>query len=249
MVVAAAVLCGACSGSKAPPEQARPPHHDAGPEANVPEGGNPVDAPATPRRTPDVVADFLKAWGTADEGGRKALLAASFASDGVYTDPAQSVTGSDALSQAIAKLQQSMPGATLSATTNVDAFQGAYRVGWRLARGDGSTVQEGEDEGEVGSDGRLLRVTGFLDPPAMGASPAGLAALLRALNANSNDTLPSELQAAVTSDVVWTSSGARTSGVPALTSYLVMLVSPGFGVEFTLDGTLDSYSGFFRTSV
>jgi hypothetical protein len=241
-LVALAAFVTACSDSHDRSGSDAPVDTDAGHVA-------PEDSGGPPRKLPDVVADFVKAWGTPDADERAALLKASFSADGVYTDPAQSLAGRDALGTAIASLQKSMPGAALTATSGIDQMRGQYRVAWKLVSGDGTTVQSGEDEGEVGADGKITRVTGFFDPAVAGTAPAGLTAFVAAGNAKSKAALTSGLASAVSDAVVWTDLGAHTENVQDLADYLGVLFSPGGGAEVGLEGTLDAYGGFARTGV
>jgi hypothetical protein len=113
----------------------------------------------------EVVAAYGAAWNEPDEARRRRLLEASWAVDGVYTDPTAHVEGRDALLAHIAAFQRQMPGARIRATSGVDAHHGRLRFTWAMDGADGSLVVEGIDFGELAPDGRLGRIVGFFGPP------------------------------------------------------------------------------------
>jgi hypothetical protein len=243
VALAVAVTAGAsaCSNAKTAPSMAAPEGND---------GGAPTPDAAPPARpVPEIVADFVKAWNATDSGERNALLAASFVAEGVYTDPAQVVQGRDALSAAIDGFQQTTPDVTLVATTSIDLIPGQYRFAWSLTSKDGTTVQAGEDEGALDGTGKIVRVTGFFDPPVPATSPAGLETLLLALNAKKNSELEMDLAKAVTDDCAWADEGGPLEETSQLATHLEMLVSPGSGARFERQSDVDTHDDFFRTSV
>ena len=207
------------------------------------------DAQVAPRLVPEVVGDFLKAWGTPDATERAALLEGSFAPDAVYTDPVQSADGRDELDALMTRLQGGIPGATIVATTRIDLLRGRFRYGWQIVAGDGTVRQTGEDEGTASPGGIIQRITGFFDPPSSSATPAGLEALVRALAAPNRTTLETDLATSVTDDVVWTDRSGQAVGLPALVDHLVTLLSPGSGTKFELAGSADAYGDYFRMRV
>jgi hypothetical protein len=56
------------------------------------------------------------------------------------------------------------PGHALRRVSGVDEHHGYFRYGWELVAPAGDVVLAGVDVGELGSDGRLTRVTGFFGP-------------------------------------------------------------------------------------
>jgi hypothetical protein len=51
-------------------------------------------------------------------------------------------------------------------TSRVDEHHGRLRFTWAMVNPEGSRVSEGIDFGEVGSGGRLIRITGFFGLPS-----------------------------------------------------------------------------------
>lgn len=104
---------------------------------------------------------YIAAWAEADEGKRRALLEKGWEDSGIYSDPTGETVGREALIRHIGKFLRRYPGHRILFTSAVDAHHNKLRFAWALAKPDGSKVLEGIDFGEVGSDGRLLSITGF----------------------------------------------------------------------------------------
>ncbi|TAH48728.1 MAG: nuclear transport factor 2 family protein [Betaproteobacteria bacterium] len=121
-----------------------------------------------------LVGDYCAAWSEHDGARRWAMLERVWAADGTYTDPSAHVAGRSALDAHIAMtLREALPpGASIVATTHVDAHHGRFRFGWKGVLPDGSTFLEGTDFGEVDDDGRILRIVGFFGALSSRAGPA-----------------------------------------------------------------------------
>ncbi|MBR0827433.1 nuclear transport factor 2 family protein [Bradyrhizobium manausense] len=115
----------------------------------------------------DVVTAYMAAWNEPDSTRRQALLAQCWSDDGVYVDPSVSLAGRDALAGHIAKVQANRPGARLEFMSGIDVHHDVLRFLWRLVRADGSRGDTSIDFGQVGADGRLVKIVGFF-----GAAPA-----------------------------------------------------------------------------
>ncbi|UVO27384.1 nuclear transport factor 2 family protein [Bradyrhizobium arachidis] len=115
----------------------------------------------------DVVTAYMAAWNEPDSTRRQALLAQCWSDDGVYVDPSVSLAGRDALAGHIAKVQAHRPGARLEFMSGIDVHHDVLRFLWRLVRADGSCGDTSIDFGQVGADGRLVKIVGFF-----GAAPA-----------------------------------------------------------------------------
>lgn len=116
--------------------------------------------------TEEIVLDYVAAWVEIDEGNRRALLEKSWTENGTYTDPTVEVVGREALVQHISTFHKQFPGNRIVLTSKVDEHHGRVRFTWAMVNPEGSQVFEGIDFGEVGSDGRLKRITGFFGPPS-----------------------------------------------------------------------------------
>jgi hypothetical protein len=114
----------------------------------------------------NAVALYMAAWNEPDAATRDNLLEQCWANGGVYVDPNAELTGRDALSQHIAKVQANRPGARLEFMSGSDIHHNVLRFEWRLVRADRTFGDTSVDFGEIGPDGRLIKMIGFF-----GAAP------------------------------------------------------------------------------
>lgn len=114
----------------------------------------------------EIVTKYMAAWNEADIARRKALLEQCWADGGVYVDPGVELAGRDALAQHISKMQAGRPGARLVFMSGVDVHHRVVRFLWRLVRADRTCGDTSIDVGEIGPDGRLIKMVGFF-----GAAP------------------------------------------------------------------------------
>jgi SnoaL-like domain len=104
---------------------------------------------------------YMAAWNEADAAIRQTLLEQCWADDGVYVDPNVELAGREQLSQHIAKVQATRPGARVEFMSGIDIHHHVLRFLWRLVRPDGTVGVTSIDFGEIGSDGRLTKIIGF----------------------------------------------------------------------------------------
>jgi len=107
------------------------------------------------------VTRYMAAWNEADAAIRQTLLEQCWADDGVYVDPNVQLAGRQQLSQHIAKVQATRPGARVEFMSGIDIHHHVVRFLWRLVRPDGTVGDTSIDFGEIGSDGRLTKIIGF----------------------------------------------------------------------------------------
>ena len=113
----------------------------------------------------DNVLDYVAAWNEADAAARLKILGGCWAEDAVYVDPNVELKGRVALSERIATVQASRPGARIEMMSGVDVHHNVVRFLWRLVRADGSTGDISIDFGEVDAAGRLTKIVGFFGEP------------------------------------------------------------------------------------
>jgi hypothetical protein len=113
----------------------------------------------------DVVTQYMAAWNEPEAARRQALLEQCWSDGGVYLDPKTSLAGRDELISHIAAIQAARPGARLAFMSGIDVHHNMVRFLWRLVRADGSVGDISIDFGEVGADGRLVKIVGFFGPP------------------------------------------------------------------------------------
>ena len=112
-----------------------------------------------------VVTQYMAAWNEHEAAARDALLQQCWSDGGVYVDPNVLLTGREALGGHIATVQASRPGARLEFMSGIDVHHNVVRFLWRLVRADGTCGDTSIDFGEVGPDGRLVKIVGFFGPP------------------------------------------------------------------------------------
>jgi hypothetical protein len=110
----------------------------------------------------------MAAWNEPDDTARHALLAQCWSDSGVYLDPNVFLAGRDALATKIGEVLASRPGARLEFMSGIDVHHNAVRFLCRLVRADRTCGDISIDFGEIGADGRLVRIVGFFGPaPAL----------------------------------------------------------------------------------
>ena len=117
-------------------------------------------------KTIEIVTKYMAAWNEADAARRNALLEQCWADGGIYVDPGVELAGRDALTMHIAKMQAGRPGARLEFMSGVDVHHRVLRFLWRLVRADGTFGDTSIDVGEIGPDGRLIKMVGFFGAAA-----------------------------------------------------------------------------------
>ena len=116
-----------------------------------------------------IVTQYMAAWNELDDTARRILLAQCWSNSGVYLDPNVSLAGRDALAAKIGEVLAGRPGARLEFMSGIDVHHNVVRFLWRLVRADGTCGDISIDFGEVGPDGRLVKIAGFFGaPPPLG---------------------------------------------------------------------------------
>jgi SnoaL-like domain len=112
-----------------------------------------------------IVTKYMAAWNEREAAARDPLLEACWSDGGIYVDPNVSLIGREALGGHIATVQASRPGARLEFVSGIDVHHNVVRFLWRLVRADGTCGDTSIDFGEVGPDGRLVKIVGFFGAP------------------------------------------------------------------------------------
>ncbi|MEW2130812.1 nuclear transport factor 2 family protein [Streptomyces sp. NPDC005435] len=112
----------------------------------------------------DAVERYFAAWNAATPEDLAKAVAAAFTEDGTYTDPLCEVRGHDGIAAAIGGAHEQFPGFAFRPTGTPDAHHDLVRFTWDLiSTADGSAPAAGFDVITLAEDGRISRVTGFLD--------------------------------------------------------------------------------------
>jgi hypothetical protein len=107
---------------------------------------------------------YLEAYGEADAARREELVSRVWAVDGWLVDPPLDGLGREGISEMAAIVQSHYPDHRFGRTSGVDEHHGFARYEWTLVAPDGTVALSGLDVAEVGPDGLLRRVVGFLGP-------------------------------------------------------------------------------------
>ena len=103
---------------------------------------------------------YFDMWNETDPAKRAELIEQAWASEGRYVDPLLEADGHEALSEMVATVHAHYPGQRFERISAIDTHHNLVRFAWQLAGPDGVTVA-GIDVGELATDGRLRRITGF----------------------------------------------------------------------------------------
>ena len=120
---------------------------------------------------PATLADrYLAAWNETDPARRRELIALAWTESASYVDPLMRGDGHAGIDAMIAAVQGKFPGFRFTRVSPVDAHGEHLRFSWELGPEGEAALVVGTDFATVAADGRLARMTGFID-----RAPAGLA--------------------------------------------------------------------------
>lgn len=105
---------------------------------------------------------YLAIWNERGDDARRALIAATWTSDGLYLDPMLRGEGHDGIDAAIGGAQPLFPGLDFRRTSEVDVHNDRLRFSWELGAEDEPPAMAGLDIGQV-VDGYLSSIIGFFD--------------------------------------------------------------------------------------
>ncbi|MGX6567844.1 nuclear transport factor 2 family protein [Cupriavidus necator] len=120
---------------------------------------------------PAALADrYLAAWNETDAARRRELIALAWTESASYVDPLMRGDGHAGIDAMIAAVQTKFPGFRFTRVSPVDAHGEHLRFTWELGPAGEPALVVGTDFATISADGRLARMTGFID-----RAPAGLA--------------------------------------------------------------------------
>jgi len=120
---------------------------------------------------PAALADrYLAAWNETDAARRRELIAMAWTESASYVDPLMRGDGHAGIDAMIAAVQTKFPGFRFTRVSPVDAHGEHLRFTWELGPAGEPALVVGTDFATISADGRLARMTGFID-----RAPAGLA--------------------------------------------------------------------------
>lgn len=110
--------------------------------------------------TAAIVEGYIAAWSEPDPAARRQLLDTVWAEHGTYTDPTVDLAGRDALAAHIGQFLHDQAGARFTLTRPPEVHHQHVRFFWTLHFANGADLP-GMDYGELGPDGRLVKIVGF----------------------------------------------------------------------------------------
>jgi hypothetical protein len=113
-----------------------------------------------------VVDSYIAMWNEPDPDARRRLVAQTMTDDATYVDPLMQGEGVDQITTMIGAAQQQFPGHRFALHTAPDAHHDSVRFSWSLRADGAEPAAIGVDFASVADDGRLRKVTGFLEPAA-----------------------------------------------------------------------------------
>ena len=115
-----------------------------------------------------VASRYIDLWNERTPSRRRELLAANWTHDAKYVDPLMSGDGHDGVDALIAGVQQRFPDFRFHLLGQPNGYGEHVRFSWGLGPDGGDSPIKGTDFAVV-EDGRIRRVTGFLDQVPAGA--------------------------------------------------------------------------------
>lgn len=111
-----------------------------------------------------IASRYLATWNETDAARRQTLIAETFTSDAAYVDPMLACDGGhEAINAMIGAVQQQFAGLRFALRGQQDGHHDVVRFSWSLGPPQDKPVAHGTDVVVVAADGRIQRVTGFLD--------------------------------------------------------------------------------------
>jgi hypothetical protein len=114
----------------------------------------------------EIARNYIACWNETDGERRRALLAQYWSPDAQYIDPLTQAAGRESIDALIAAVQARFPGHSFSLKEGAEGHNDRLRFAWSLGPNgkiDAAPIAHGTDFAELTADGRLDKVTGFLD--------------------------------------------------------------------------------------
>lgn len=117
-----------------------------------------------PSSTPsEIAAQYIGIWNESDPARRRCQIERSFARQASYVDPMMQSDGHNGLDAMIGAAQQQFSGLRFSVSGKPDGHHDIVRFSWVLGKDGVEPLAAGTDIAVLGADGRIERITGFID--------------------------------------------------------------------------------------
>ncbi|KQW89813.1 polyketide cyclase [Massilia sp. Root418] len=110
-----------------------------------------------------IAKQYLSTWNERDAAVRRAKVASTFTLDASYLDPMMRGNGHTGIDAMIGAAQDHFPGMQFALDGTPDGHNDVVRFSWSLGLPGAEPVARGTDVATVSDDGRLVKVTGFLN--------------------------------------------------------------------------------------
>lgn len=110
-----------------------------------------------------IAEQYLSVWNERDAAARRAKVACAFTLDASYIDPMMRGEGHTGIDAMIGAAQGHFPGMRFEMDGTPDGHNDVVRFSWALGAPGAEPVARGTDVATVSDDGRLAKVTGFLN--------------------------------------------------------------------------------------
>ncbi len=111
----------------------------------------------------EIAAQYVEIWNETDPARRRELIERAFTVQACYLDPLMQSDGHDGLDAMIAAAQAQFAGLRFSVSGKPDGHHEVVRFSWALGTGAVEPLACGTDIAVLAADGRIERVTGFID--------------------------------------------------------------------------------------
>lgn len=118
---------------------------------------NPADAALR------IATQYIAVWNELDATRRRALIADTFTPDVSYVDPMTTSNNHDGIDTMIASVHKQFLGLRFALQGKQDGHNNVARFSWTLGPASAAPVAYGTDMVIVAEDGRIQKITGFLD--------------------------------------------------------------------------------------
>lgn len=109
---------------------------------------------------PKTLENMLAAWNEPDSGKIREHLEQALEPSIHFIDPNYDIIGIDAFEAMVLAVQKKIPGAVYSHTSAIDSHHNVHRYYWAIHL-NGSLIMPGFDVTEIGTSGKICKVTGF----------------------------------------------------------------------------------------
>lgn len=110
-----------------------------------------------------IAAQYVSIWNENDPVRRRKQIEETFTAQASYLDPLMQGAGHDGLDAMISAAQAQFAGLRFQVFGTPDGHHDVVRFSWSLGAEDSESLAAGTDIAVITPDGRIERVTGFID--------------------------------------------------------------------------------------